>query len=222
MTVRVLIADDHAPTRAGVRMVLERAGCEVCAEAATAEEALRAAVAEAPDVCLLDIAMPGGGIHAAVEISAAAPEARIVMLTVSSAASDLFDALHAGSVGLLHKDMDPARLPSAVEAAAAGEGVLDGKLTAMLIEEFRRRSGERTTLTLDHTHRVDLTPREWDVLELLCDGLPTADIARRLFVSQVTVRRHVSILMHKLGVSSREDLVALVARRSPQLRRSTR
>jgi DNA-binding NarL/FixJ family response regulator len=214
VSIRVVIADDHAPTRAGVRLVLEEAGHEVCAEAATADEAIRVVAAERPDVCLLDIEMPGGGIRAAGEISAQVPETRVVVLTVSRAEGDLFDALRAGAVGFLRKDMDPAALPSAIVAAAQGEGVLDGRLVALLIEEFRRRGSERTSLTLNHSHRVDLTAREWDVLELLADGLPTSEIARRLFVSQVTVRRHVSILMHKLDVRTREDLRSLLARRA--------
>jgi DNA-binding NarL/FixJ family response regulator len=110
--------------------------------------------------------------------------------------------------------MDPAGLASAVEAAAAGEGVLDGRRVALLIEEYRRRDRGHQSLSLDHSRRVDLTPREWDVLELLVDGLPTAEIARRLFLSQVTVRRHVSMLMHKVDVSTREDLRALLERRA--------
>ncbi len=206
MSVRVLVADDHVPTRAGVRMVLEQAGCTVCAEAGTADEAIAAAVAERPDVCLVDVDMPGSGIRAVVSIHARVPSAAILMLTVSRAESDLFDALRAGCIGYLLKDMDPALLPDAVRAAAAGEGVLDGTLTAMLIDEFRHR--RTAALDLDHRLKVDLTSRELEVVELLGEGLPTAEIARRLFVSQVTVRRHVSILMGKLGVHSRDELLA--------------
>jgi DNA-binding NarL/FixJ family response regulator len=137
--VRVLIADDHAPTRAGVRMALERAQLEVCAEVASADQAVRAALEQRPDVCLLDIEMPGGGIRAAAEIADRVPRARILMLTVSRDENDLFDALRAGASGYLLKDMDPAELPAAVRSAAAGDAVLGGGLTARLIEEFRRR-----------------------------------------------------------------------------------
>ena len=211
---RVLVADDHAPTRAGVRAVLENAGCEVCAEVATAEQAVAAAVTERPDVCLIDVEMPGDGLRAVRRIATDVPATRVLMLTVSRSEADLFDALRAGAVGYLLKDMDPADLPGAVVAAAAGEGVLDGVLTGMLIEEFRRRSTGRPTFDVDHTHRVDMTPREWEVLELLGDGLSTAEIAKRLFLSQVTVRRHISMLMGKLDVTSREQLRGLLSRRS--------
>ena len=111
--IRVLIADDHPPTRAGVRMALEAGGFEVCAESGDAQSAVEAALRERPEVCLLDIHMPGDGIHAAEAISHELPDAAVVMLTVSRADADLFDALCAGASGYLLKDMDPARLPAA-------------------------------------------------------------------------------------------------------------
>jgi DNA-binding NarL/FixJ family response regulator len=206
---RVLIADDHAPTRAGVRMALEHGGCEVIAEVANARDAVAAAVRERPDVCLLDLEMPGDGLRAVAGITGRLPGVRVVMLTVSHSADDLFDALRAGADGYLLKDMDPAELPVAVRAAVAGEAALPGSLTARLIEEFRHR-GSRRTLTVGE-RTVELTPREWDVLELVSDGLATADMARRLGVSEVTIRRHMSGLMHKLDVASRAELRRLVA-----------
>jgi DNA-binding NarL/FixJ family response regulator len=208
--VRVLIADDHAPTRAGVRMALERGGCEVCAEAASAADAVRAAVAERPDICLVDLGMPGNGLRAVSGIVSNLPGTPVLVLTVSRSADDLFDALRAGAAGYLLKDMDPEDLVAAVRGALAGEAALPGFLAARLIDEFRHR-GRGTTLTLDHNRRVELTPREWDVLELFGDGLSTAEIARRLDLSQVTVRRHMSALLHKLEVSSREEARRLIA-----------
>jgi DNA-binding NarL/FixJ family response regulator len=205
---RVLIADDHAPTRAGVRMALEEGGCEVCAEVANAADAVTAAVREQPDVCLIDIEMPGNGFRAVVGIVSRLPDVKVVMLTVSHSSEDLFDALRAGAAGYLLKEMDPTELPIAVRAAARGEAALPGSLTALLIEEFRHR-GSRRTLTVAE-RRVELTPREWDVLELLADGLSTAEMARRLGLSDVTIRRHMSGLMHKLDVASREDLRRIV------------
>jgi len=209
--VRVLIADDHAPTRAGVRMALERGGCEVCAEAASAGDAVRAALDEQPDVCLVDLSMPGNGFRAVSGITSQLPDTPVIVLTVSRTAEDLFDALRAGAAGYLLKDMDPADLVAAVRGAVEGEATLPGFLAARLIAEFRHR-GRGTTLTLDDNRRVELTPREWDVIELFTQGLSTAEIARRLDLSQVTVRRHMSGLLHKLDVSSRDEAKRLIAR----------
>ena len=143
--IRVLIADDHAPTRAGVREVLEGDGFAVCAEVASGPAAVEAARAEQPDVCLLDIRMPGGGIAAASEIAEELPDAAIVMLTVSRDDADLFDALRAGARGYLLKDVDRAELPAALRGALAGEAPLPANLVARLIEEFRER-GRRKRL----------------------------------------------------------------------------
>jgi DNA-binding NarL/FixJ family response regulator len=210
--LRVLIADDHAPTRAGVRIALERGGCEVCAEVASAGDAVKAALAERPDVCLVDLSMPGNGFRAVAGIVQRLPNTPVLVLTVSRSAEDLFDALRSGAAGYLLKDMDPDDLVAAVKGAVAGEAALPGFLAARLIDEFRHR-GRGTTLTLNDNRRVELTPREWDVLELFGDGLSTAEIARRLDLSQVTVRRHMSALLHKLEVSSREEARRLIAQR---------
>jgi two-component system, NarL family, nitrate/nitrite response regulator NarL len=208
--VRVLVADDHPPTRRGVRQTLEQQGFLVCAEAASAEGAVEAALRERPDVCLLDVGMPGGGIRAAGEIAARLPATTIVMLTVSDDEDDLLDALRAGASGYLLKDMDTEQLPVALWAALRGEAALPRRLATNLVRELRRRGGPR--LTMPDGRTVHLTPREFDVLELLREGLATAEIARRLFVAPVTVRRHVSAILEKLGVSSREEAVHLVGR----------
>jgi DNA-binding NarL/FixJ family response regulator len=120
---RVLIADDHVPTRARVRMVLERGGFEVCAEAGNAQAAIDAAVRERPDVCLLDVHMPGSGITAAEEIHARLAETVVVMLTVSHEASDLSDSRRAGAKGYLLKDMNPALMPEALRSTLRCDAV---------------------------------------------------------------------------------------------------
>ena len=201
---RVLIADDHAATRAGVRAALERGGCHVCAEAANAPDAVSAARRERPDVSIIDLDMPGDGLRAVAQITAERPEAPVLVLTVSTRTDDLLDALRAGASGYLLKDMDPAGLATAVRAAVAGEATLPGHLASRLIEEFRRQGSSRN-LMLDQSRRVTLTPREWEVLEQLDEGRSTREIAARLRVSQVTVRRHVSSVLHKLQVGSREE-----------------
>ncbi len=211
--IRVVVADDHVPTRAGVRLALEGHGFSVCAEAGDARAAVAAAVRERPDVCLLDIRMPGNGIAAAFEIKSALPDTAVVMLTVSRDDADLFDALRAGASGYLLKDLDPARLPFALRGVLDGEAALPRQLVARLIEEFRSR-GRRKRLVIGAGRGVDLTEREWEVLELLREGARTAEIAERLFISQVTVRRHVSEILRKLRVSDRKAALRLLEQRS--------
>jgi DNA-binding NarL/FixJ family response regulator len=208
---RVLLADDHPPTRAGVRMALERDGIEICAEVATAEAAVEAALRERPDVCLLDINMPGGGASAASNITARLPHTVVVMLTVSREGEDLLESLRRGAAGYLLKDMDPGKLPAVVRAALAGETALARGMTGHLVDALRHEPPRRRAPSPEHG-RADLTRREWEVLDLLCDGAGTADIADRLFLSKVTVRRHVSAILQKLGASSREEAVRLVDR----------
>jgi DNA-binding NarL/FixJ family response regulator len=208
----VLLADDHPAARAGVRAALVSAGFDVCTDVPDAQSAVDAAVALRPDVALLDVHMPGSGIWAAREIAARLPDTAIVMLTISRDDEDLFDALRAGASGYLLKDMDAARLGSALEGVLAGEAAIPRSLTARLIEEFRGRGTRR--LPFAGERGPELTPREWEVLDLMRDGLSTSEIAERLFVSQVTVRRHVSGILRKLRVSSREEALQHVAERS--------
>jgi DNA-binding NarL/FixJ family response regulator len=204
----VLLADDHPAVRAGVRAALEAGGLTICAEVGNAEDAVAGAVKHHPDVCLLDVRMPGGGIWAAKEISGQVAETIVVMLTVSSAQDELFEALRAGASGYLLKDMDPKRLPSLLRAAVVGEAPLPPTLVARLVDEFRTR-GRRRFLALPQRRSVELTSREYEVLELLRKGLSTADIAERLFISRITVKRHISSVMQKLDVRTRADAVRL-------------
>ena len=207
-SVRVLIADDHPPTRAGVRLALEGGDFEVCAEVADAPSAVAAARAERPDVCLLDINMPGHGIAAAREIRSSLPGTTVVMLTVSRDDTDLFDALRAGASGYLLKDIESERLPHALRGILAGEAVLPLGLVTRLVDEFRDR-GRRHGLSRSRTSGAQLTERGWEVLELLHDGLKTAEIAERLFISQATVRSHVAAILRKLHVPDRAAAVRL-------------
>jgi two-component system nitrate/nitrite response regulator NarL len=211
--VRVLVADDHAPTREGIRLVLEAEGFLVCAQAATGEAAVAAALRERPDVCLLDVRMPGGGgIAAAAAIGERVPDAAIVMLTVSRDDRDLFDALRAGACGYLLKDIERARLPEALGKVLNGETPLDSSLVVRLVEEFRSRE-RRKRLVLARRPAVTLSRREWDVLDLLREGCSTAEIAARLFVAQVTVRSHVATILRKLRVGSRVEALRLLDER---------
>lgn len=208
---RVVVADDHAATRAGVRAALEAGGFDVCAEVADGPAAVEAALRERPDVCLLDVHMPGGGgIPAAAEIASRLPGTAIVMLTVSAEEDDLFDAIGAGAAGYLLKDVDPARLPAALDGVLAGEAAIPRRLVGRIVEEFSAR--RRRRIPLRSGAGAELTPREWEILELLRGGATTAEAAQRLGISQVTVRRHVSEVLRKLRVPDRRAAFALLDR----------
>lgn len=205
--VRVLVADDHAPTRQDVRDTLEAdPRFRVVAEAADAPAAVEAAMSERPDVCLLDVNMPGSGVGAAWEISARLPQAKIVMLTVSREDAHLFSALRAGAAGYLLKDMDVERLPHALADVLEGKAALPRELTARLVDEFRDRGPRRRKALAEGPH-AQLTSREWQVLDLLRQELTTAEIARRLTLSPVTVRTHVNNILHKVRSPNREALL---------------
>ncbi|HXW33189.1 MAG TPA: response regulator transcription factor, partial [Acidimicrobiales bacterium] len=167
-----------------------------------------AAKQEHPDVCLIDINMPGSGISAAGRITAALPETAVVMLTVSRQDEDLFDSLRAGASGYLLKGLDEAAIGEALHKVLAGEASLPGTLVSRLVEEFRDREHHRVALS--DTQAARLTGREWDVLELMRKGLTTAEIADRLFVSPTTVRTHVSAILRKLGLPNRQAAIELL------------
>jgi two-component system, NarL family, nitrate/nitrite response regulator NarL len=210
---RVVIADAHAATRTGVRLALEDDGF-IVTEEETAPGAVAAALRDPPDLCLLDVDMPGGGIEAAATIRAQLPETRVVMLSEAANDADFFAALEAGASGYLLKEMNPVQLGRTLRAALRGEAALPRALTARLIEEFRARTqGPSFTRRSER----DLTSREWEVLDCLCEGLSTRRIARRLFISETTVRRHVSSILKKLDVPSRQAAAKVAAQRSQNL-----
>jgi DNA-binding NarL/FixJ family response regulator len=212
--VSVLLADDHARTRAMVRTALERGGnFHVCVEASDAASAVQGAKEARPDVCLLDINMPGNGIAAAARITDALPDTAVVMLTVSRQDEDLFDALRAGASGYLLKGINEDSIGDALQRVLAGEATLPGSLVARLVDEFRDREQRRVAVPDGQTAR--LTGREWDVLELMRKGASTAEISARLFVSPTTVRSHVSAILRKLGVPTREAAIKLLEGESP-------
>lgn len=206
--LRVVLADDHARMRSRIREALESGGCEVCAEGATAEEAIRLAAEHRPDVVLLDIHMPGSGIHAAQEIARMLPEASVVMLTASGEDDDLFDSLRAGASGYLQKDIDPARLAHALRGVVSGDAAMSPRLVARIMEEFRAPSKRR--FARKSAAAAKLSAREWEVIQLLGEGLSTAEVAGRLFVSPTTVRVHVSTVLRKLRVKDRQSAFDLL------------
>ncbi len=209
-----MLADDHAATRLGVRLALEDGGFEVAAEASDARGAVEAAREHEPDICLLDVYMPGGGVAAASELAETLPSTAVVMLSVSDSDEDLFDALRAGASGYLLKDTDPAVLPQALRSVLEGEAPLPRALTARLIVEFRRRGRERQARDAAGV-LVTFSERESEVLELLRSELTTKQIAYRLGISPVTVRRHISEVLRKLQVPDREAALRMTGDVAP-------
>jgi two-component system nitrate/nitrite response regulator NarL len=206
---RVLVADDHAPTREDVRAAVEAdPRFTVVAVAADAADAIQAALRERPDVALLDMRMPGSGAAAAWEITARLPSTRAVMLTVSRTDEDLFAALRAGASGYLLKDMPFESIADELAGVLEGRVAMPPELVARLVEEFRDSAPRRRAL-LGQSAGAQLTSREWQVLDFLRQGLGTNEIARRLFVSPATVRSHVAAVLRKLRVPDREAAIAL-------------
>ena len=215
--IKVLVADDHAPTRAGVHASLDAEGFQVIGEASNGRQAVELAEALKPDVCLLDIHMPGGGIAAADEISRTLPNCAVVMLTYSRDDEDLFDSLRAGARGYLLKDMDPDRLGPALRGVLEGEAALPRSLVAKVLDEFQGRS--RRKLFVKSSRPTQLTSREWEIMELLRQGLSTEEVATRLFVAPGTVRVHVSSVLRKLRVPDRASAIqALNSQAAPDLK----
>jgi DNA-binding NarL/FixJ family response regulator len=203
----VLIADDDIPHRRGVREALEAQGFVVVGEASTAATAVGAATRLRPDICLIEIELPVEGLHAIGRIAKASPNTLIVVLSRSDQPEDVVTAFTRGASGYLLKGIPGDRLASALRGAYTGEPPVSRSLIPYLVDEIRRASIRRLTLP---GGAVTLTPREWEVGELLRDGHSTSEIADRLGVSPVTVRRHVGLLVGKLGAKDRGTAVELL------------
>ena len=197
-----VIADDHQAMRLGVRMALMRGGFDVVAEAADCEGAVNATVREQPDVCLLDIRMPGGGIEAAAAIAASVPSTAVVMLTVSNDTDDVLASLRAGAVGYLPKDTRPDRLPAALCGVLKGEAALPRALVGRVLSQFR--DFDAVAAHPIRVGDVELTRRESEIMRMLSSGMSTIEAGKLLSLSPITIRRHVSAAVAKLGVADRE------------------
>jgi DNA-binding NarL/FixJ family response regulator len=218
--VRVLIANDQVPARAGIKRAIEPHGLRVVAEAANAEEALQMSLVLRPDVCILTVELPGSGIEAAHAIKQSLPETKIVMMTASAHDDDLFEALRAGADGYLTMSTPVSRLAYAITGVMHGEAALPRAMTGRLVLEFRERGARRRVIVPCAQAEVELTPREFEVLQRLRKQEATAEIATHLGISQVTVRRHVTSLLRKLGVPNRRGAIEMIeqAERSEQQR----
>jgi DNA-binding NarL/FixJ family response regulator len=204
----VVLVEDEPVARTATRAILEADAFEVTGEAATADDGLELTLREHPDVCLVDVGIPGGGIILAREVSARLRETAVVMLTASEDHDDLIDSIRAGAAGYLLKSMDPSRLTAALRGVLAGEAAIPRLLTAHLVSQLHTQGRHR--VVVGENGRAELSSREWEVLELMCSGLTSSQIAERLVLSPVTIRRHTAEVVRKLGVADRESAIALV------------
>jgi DNA-binding NarL/FixJ family response regulator len=210
MTIRVLLVDDEALVRAGLRMILESADdLEVVGEADDGSKAVAAVQLHRPDVVLMDVRMPGlDGLAAASSILRLAQPPKVVMLTTFGLDSYVFSALEAGASGFLLKDTPPRDLIAAVRVVAAGEAMLSPAVTRQLIGHFAEGGGTaRRDAAL--VRLTALTERETEVLVALGRGLANAEIGRELFLSEATVKAHVSRVLTKLGAANRVQVAIL-------------
>jgi NarL family two-component system response regulator LiaR len=204
--IRVLIADDHAVVRQGLRTFLElQDDIEVVADVADGEAALAAAAQHDPDVVLMDLVMPGvDGVEAIGRLRQRQPHTRVLVLTSFLDDGKLFPAVRAGAAGYLLKDVEPAELVRAIRAASEGEALLHPAVAARLMEEFS--SGGRPPA------EDTLTAREREVLDLIARGLPNKLIARDLGIAEKTVKTHVSSILGKLGLTDRTQAAVYAVR----------
>lgn len=210
-TIRILLADDQTLFREGLRTLLtSQPNLEVVGEAGDGEEALREADRLQPDVALMDLRMPLlDGVAATRRLRAAQPECRVIALTTFDDDEYVFEALRAGAVGYLLKDVASAKLFEAIHAAARGESFLQPSVAAKVVAEFARLSGQALSPA---TPLVEpLSERERQVLRLVAGGATNREIAARLCVTPGTVKNHVTSILGKLGVSDRTQ-AALKAR----------
>ena len=210
MAERILLADDHPLTRDALAALLTQGGFEVVGEAADGAEAIDLAGRLQPDLVLLDLSMPlVDGLAALPQLRAAAPGCEVVILTASGTEDNLLAAIRRGAAGYLLKTEPPERIVAFLRGVANGEAALSGEVARRLLDQVR--DGGRLGGGVPDRIAQALSARELEVLLLLDDHLSTDDIAKRLYISEHTVRSHVKRLLRKLGVSSRREALEQLA-----------
>jgi DNA-binding NarL/FixJ family response regulator len=207
-SIRVVLAEDHALVRAGLRRLLDGApGIEVLAEADDGREALRLVGEHLPDVLVMDITMPGlNGLNAAARVVTEYPQCRVIILSMHDNEEYVWQALHAGASGYLLKDASPTELELAIRAVARGGSYLSPRVSRYLVSDYVRRvSSERSPLDR-------LTPRQREIVQLIAEGYTNPEIARTLGISLKTVETHRSQLMQRLEIHDVAGLVRYAVR----------
>jgi DNA-binding NarL/FixJ family response regulator len=204
MTIRVLVADDQALVRGGFRMIIdERDDLELVGEAEDGEQAIALARELDPDVVLMDVRMPTlDGVEATHRLVDAGMRARILILTTFDLDEYVYAAIRAGASGFLLKDVQPSELVDAIRVVAAGNSLFGPTATQRLLERFAAPRADVAVPAVEQ-----LTDREQEILRLLAQGLSNAELAERLYVSETTVKSHVSAILRKLGVRDRVQAV---------------
>lgn len=211
MKTKLLLVDDHAVVRSGLRMLLDgQADVEIVGEAGTASEAINAVSTLKPDVVLMDIGLPDmSGIDATRQIKNLWPEVAVVALTIHEDQEYFFNMLEAGASGYVPKRAAPEELLTAIQVAASGEVYLYPSLAKLLVKDYLTHE----TVDRDNQNLNNLTAREQEVLTLLADGDSNAEIADKLSISPKTVSRHRENIMRKLNLRSRTELVKYAIRK---------
>jgi len=210
--IRVLVVDDHALFRRGLQMVLEQEpDIEVVGEASDGAEAVTTAAEMLPDIVLMDVRMPKrGGIDACTSIHETVPSAKIIMLTISDEEVDLYDAIKAGAMGYLLKEISIEEVASAIRAVHGGQSLISPSMASKLLTEFAsmiKRTDDRQQVPTPR-----LTDREMEVLKLVAKGMNNRDIAKQLFISENTVKNHIRNILEKLQLHSRMEAVVYAVR----------
>ena len=210
--IRVLVVDDHALFRRGLQMVLEQEpDIEVVEEASDGAEAIAKAAEVLPDIVLMDVRMPRrGGIDACTAIHETVPSAKIIMLTISDEEADLYDAIKAGAMGYLLKEISIEEVATAIRAVHGGQSLISPSMASKLLTEFAsmiKRTDDRQQVPTPR-----LTDREMEVLKLVAKGMNNRDIAKQLFISENTVKNHIRNILEKLQLHSRMEAVVYAVR----------
>jgi DNA-binding NarL/FixJ family response regulator len=207
--IRVLLVDDQTLIRQGIRLLLEiETDIQVVGQAADGREAVEQVEALHPDVVLMDVRMPGmDGVEATRQLAVRFPDAKVIILTTFEDDEIVFDALKAGARGYLLKDISSEEMAAAVRKVAAGEALIEPRITRKVLAEFSRMATAAGGRAASRSLPAPLTDRELEVLQALARGLSNREIARQLVITEGTVKNHVSSLIDKLGVRDRTQAV---------------